>query len=298
MGSFGDRLRKEREQRGISLEDIALTTKIRAGLLQALEEEKFERLPGGIFNKGFVRAYARHLGIDEDQAIADYMAAAGETPARRPVDSPMPGRVEVPEPRIQLVKEEREASSAGFNPRGLLAGLLVLVAVGTAAWLYYHREKRVESSVASSQPGPLVPAAPLPAPTPAPASSAEEPKPAAPAPSAEHAPTTNASEQAALTAATPPTGTFTVRIKAEEECWMQITVDGKMEEITMSAQTEKLVSARRSVVLRAGSVGALDLAFNGKQIPGQGDYGEVKTLAFGPEGLVPAKPAAPSGPAN
>jgi len=68
MGSFGDRLRREREQRGISLEDVALTTKIRAGLLQALEGEKFDRLPGGIFNKGFVRAYARHLGLDEDQA--------------------------------------------------------------------------------------------------------------------------------------------------------------------------------------------------------------------------------------
>ena len=87
MGSFGDRLRKEREQRGISLDDIALATKIRAGLLQALEEEKFERLPGGIFNKGFVRAYARHLGIDEEQAITDYLAASGEMPARRPVEA-------------------------------------------------------------------------------------------------------------------------------------------------------------------------------------------------------------------
>ena len=44
-------------------------------MLRALEEEKFDQLPGGIFNKGFVRAYARHVGLDEDQAIADYMAA-------------------------------------------------------------------------------------------------------------------------------------------------------------------------------------------------------------------------------
>src|ERR1700740_3586750 len=84
MGSFGDRLKKERDQRGITPDDIPLadisrTTKIGTRLLRALEEEKFEQLPGGIFNKGFVRAYARHVGLDEDQAIADYMAALGES---------------------------------------------------------------------------------------------------------------------------------------------------------------------------------------------------------------------------
>src|SRR5215469_8425685 len=77
MGSFGDRLKKEREQRGITLDDISLTTKIGTRLLRALEEEKFEQLPGGIFNKGFVRAYARHVGLDEDQTVADYMSAVG-----------------------------------------------------------------------------------------------------------------------------------------------------------------------------------------------------------------------------
>ena len=77
MGSFGDRLKKEREHRGVTLEDISLNTKIGTRLLRALEDEKFDQLPGGIFNKGFVRAYARHLGLDEDQTLADYLAALG-----------------------------------------------------------------------------------------------------------------------------------------------------------------------------------------------------------------------------
>src|SRR6266481_6432726 len=77
MGTFGDRLKKEREQRGISLDDISLTTKIGTRMLRALEEEKFDQLPGGIFNKGFVRAYARHVGLDEEQAITDYLSALG-----------------------------------------------------------------------------------------------------------------------------------------------------------------------------------------------------------------------------
>src|SRR5580765_3433510 len=88
MGSFGDRLKQQREQKSISLDDISLSTKIGTRMLRALEEEKFEQLPGGIFNKGFVRAYARHVGLDEEQTLADYLEAAGETaPTRLEVTS-------------------------------------------------------------------------------------------------------------------------------------------------------------------------------------------------------------------
>ena len=79
VGSFGERLRREREMRGVSLDDIADATKIGTRLLRALEEEHFELLPGGIFNKGFVRAYAKYLGLNEEEAVADYLEAAGET---------------------------------------------------------------------------------------------------------------------------------------------------------------------------------------------------------------------------
>ena len=64
--------------RGVSLDDIAEATKIGTRLLRALEEEHFELLPGGIFNKGFVRAYAKYLGLNEEEAVADYLEAAGE----------------------------------------------------------------------------------------------------------------------------------------------------------------------------------------------------------------------------
>ena len=66
--------------RGISLDEIVATTKIGRRLLVALEEEQFELLPGGIFNKSYVRAYAKCVGIDEDAAVAEYLQAAHETP--------------------------------------------------------------------------------------------------------------------------------------------------------------------------------------------------------------------------
>ncbi len=79
MGVFGEKLRRQREQRGIELEAISNTTKIGTRMLRALEEEQFDQLPGGVFNKGFVRAYARHVGLDEEEAITDYLAALRES---------------------------------------------------------------------------------------------------------------------------------------------------------------------------------------------------------------------------
>jgi cytoskeletal protein RodZ len=84
LPSFGEKLKLEREKRKISLDQISSTTKIGTRMLQALEEEKFSQLPGGIFNKGFVRAYARVVGLDEDQTVADYLQASGEASPARP----------------------------------------------------------------------------------------------------------------------------------------------------------------------------------------------------------------------
>src|SRR5436309_4512630 len=91
MASFGERIKREREMRGVSLEEIAESTKIGKRNLEALETEDFDKLPGGIFNKGFVRAYAKYLGLDEDQAVTDFLAAenAASTGVRLAVD-PVP----------------------------------------------------------------------------------------------------------------------------------------------------------------------------------------------------------------
>ena len=55
MGKFGDKFRKERERREIKLEDVSNSTKIGSRMLRAIEEERFDQLPGGVFNKGFIR---------------------------------------------------------------------------------------------------------------------------------------------------------------------------------------------------------------------------------------------------
>ncbi len=76
MRPFGKSLIKEREARGVSLEDISRYTKIGVRMLKAIETERFDLLPGGIFNKSYVRQYARYLGLDEEQVASEYLRAA------------------------------------------------------------------------------------------------------------------------------------------------------------------------------------------------------------------------------
>ena len=75
LGSFGDKFRTERERRGFTLDDVSNVTKINSRMLKAIEEEHFDLLPGGVFNKGFVRAYAKHLGFNDEESVGEYLAA-------------------------------------------------------------------------------------------------------------------------------------------------------------------------------------------------------------------------------
>src|SRR5947207_10429038 len=70
--SIGEKLRLARETRGIALRDISEQTRISMRYLEAIETDDYRRLPGGIFNRSFIRAYAKFIGYDEKQAIADY----------------------------------------------------------------------------------------------------------------------------------------------------------------------------------------------------------------------------------
>src|ERR1700746_2378790 len=74
MEDFGGSLRKARARRGISLRQIAASTKISAAALEALERNDISRLPGGIFSRAFVRSYAIEVGLDPEATIAEFVA--------------------------------------------------------------------------------------------------------------------------------------------------------------------------------------------------------------------------------
>jgi cytoskeleton protein RodZ len=210
VGQFGDKFRKAREAKKISLDDASNVTKISARMLQAIEEEKFDLLPGGVFNKGFIRAYAKHLGINDEEAVTEYLGclrraqieaqAAWEppkravAPAKRPFVAPTrrdekarsPAQVEeLPElqmPREEHVRPPRQKYLAG-NDGGISWRLWAVVAVVMAlAFVLWRRHSRADvEDAASRAPAPVtqtVPAAEsASAPTPGPAP-ASEPAPA------------------------------------------------------------------------------------------------------------------------
>jgi cytoskeletal protein RodZ len=70
--SIGEKLRLERETQGIALRDISEQTRISMRYLEAIESDDYRRLPGGIFNRSFIRAYAKFIGFDEQEAIEEY----------------------------------------------------------------------------------------------------------------------------------------------------------------------------------------------------------------------------------
>ena len=313
MGSFGDRLKKQREQRSISLDDISGSTKIGTRMLRALEEEKFDQLPGGIFNKGFVRAYARHVGLDEEQTLSDYLAALGEAQQQAAPAEPAPvARPAAPAERPSApVHDSPEREKTAEIPWGLLALGLLLAALIFATWSYYHRERRGETGTAPPPP-PAVETMPAEAksagttsqiPT-APTDSKGAPTTPIPSrdkPGSESAPVAQAALHGAASQET-VAGAFTVLLKGndtDDECWVSIAVDGLPPvEAILTAPQEKSVQAMREVVVKAGNVGALDAFFNGKKLGRLGDYGMVRTLTFHSDGLQPpppkAVPAAPT----
>jgi cytoskeletal protein RodZ len=81
---FGPRLRRLREERRISLREIAETTKISVSTLEALERDDISRMPGGIFSRAIVRSYAAEVGADVDATVRDFVA-------RFPVESVIVG---------------------------------------------------------------------------------------------------------------------------------------------------------------------------------------------------------------
>ena len=115
---FGEHLKREREMRGVSLEEVSAATRINTRFLEAIENEKWEELPGGAFNRGFIRAIARFLGLDEDGLVAEY---ALETKGAHDV---------------RLAPERPGEIPRNWQPAAF--AIVALLIVVLAGWFVYH----------------------------------------------------------------------------------------------------------------------------------------------------------------
>ena len=227
MGEFGSKFREAREKKELSLDDVSNVTKISSRMLQAIEEEHFEQLPGGVFNKGFIRAYAKHLGLNGDEAVSDYLAClrqaqidshAGwdaeprngrgasqpvsekkkipEAPVAKPVVTPHPPEQVEELPDLQLPradhirrgKKEYLGSPSSGTPWKLIAVAAVVVIAGI---FFGMRHSRASRSTVVTTSAPPVTASAASAPIPSTSTpSASNPASLSPAPAANPVPAT------------------------------------------------------------------------------------------------------------
>jgi cytoskeletal protein RodZ len=114
---FGEHLKREREMRGVSLNEISAATRISTRFLEAIENDRWNELPGGAFNRGFIRSIARFLGLDEDSLVAEYaLDTSGNTDLRQ---------------AAQFVE-------AGRNWRPVVVAAAMLLALLAAGLLVHH----------------------------------------------------------------------------------------------------------------------------------------------------------------
>ena len=295
MTGFGDKLRREREMRGVSLEEISESTKIGTRSLRALEEGDFDKLPGGIFNKGFVRAYSRFLGLDEEQTVADFDTALKEHRLAS-------GHVE----EVPIEDEPEPASSQGL----VLIAIVVVLIAAVAFGAYRLRVRRSQFDSASDQSkignAPIAAttdAAPAISPSPQESTAKAAANPTSPsaeikatnseasksspnssgtAKSVEGSAARTESSEASSNASPP----IRLEVFAKEQSWLSVSADGKsLGQQLLEAQETRTIRAQKEVRLRVGNVGGVEVSFNGKPVNIDGEPKQVKELTFTPDGL-------------
>lgn len=286
MGSFGERMQREREMRGITLEQISESTKISSRCLRALEKEEFDLLPGGIFNKGFVRAYARHLGIDEEQAVADFVAACGGEK-----EQPLP------DPAVPRAVALGQSAHEHANWRAFALIAVLLATAVAAAWklgpVTFYAVSESLTAHLKHKPS----SRPRTTPQPAPETATEAPVAPGPAVQKKAVAQAKAVTVAVSTPAAPPdvatappsasvSASFDVRIRATQDAWVQIVADGKLlSEGVLVASAEKHIRASKEVTIKTGNAAAVEVSFNGQPLPSLGAANTMATVTLTAEGV-------------
>lgn len=276
MTSFGASLRRERELRGVSLQEIAASTKIGVRMLQAIEDDRFDKLPQGLFVRGFVREYARFLALDEHKILTElgFHASQAPTPAA-------------------IANEPGQRISSRLAAR-LANGSLVALVLGIVAVLILSPDFTRKPPVAV-----VLPAVDAPAPRPGSAN----PTSATDAPGTQVAPNGETSLSGAMVNAATSVlpQPLQLTLTATEDCWIGLDVGGDRVENRVLKKGESFsITARQNALLAVGNAGALLIAIDSGPARPLGNRGEVKrNIPLSPEGIgalsagtetVPPKP--------
>jgi cytoskeletal protein RodZ len=150
MSSLGEKLRQAREARGVSISEIAEQTRISSHYLEAIESDDYRTLPGGIFNKGFVKSYAKYVGVDEQEALQDYAKLVNEQSINQPE----------PEMRVHRPEVLTDSSRGSMLPTLIFAAVILgLMTWGILSAVTWWTEQQKTQVVANTKPANVSPLA-------------------------------------------------------------------------------------------------------------------------------------------
>ncbi len=289
MASLGQKLKEERLRRGLDLRAVAEELRIGSRYLEAIEAEDWKQLPGGFFNRSFVRQYGQALGLDAAKVEEEYnaivrpesvdletLSAAYDPKARKEAEK-----------KLISVEPLRTSSGGFFDSRtGLAAAaLVVLVAGGGGLSLLIDRlnaPSEVRQQNSANAPAPVVPA---------------------PAAAKEAATATVAAQMAAGTLTPVVTedasGKLTLNIEATEQTWIEVTADGKRIFMgVLEPGDTKSISTLERAKMVVGNAGGIAVRKGGQDIGPIGPRGQVRTVNITPDSVEIVEPRKPAPPAT
>ncbi len=227
----------------MTIKQIAENTHIGTPFLQAIESDNYESLPGGIFNRAFVRKFASQVGFDQEQAVKLYdeqlLEMGGE-----PVKASYLG-----------LGDEMEARSSSGN--GLLLALIAVIVLGAILYAAYL-------AFSPSSPSRMLPD---------PNAATQLPSPATATPIPAGTPNTTVSPEASASPTVSPTpkaiaGELRIKVTADtSDCWMNLRPDSaKTEQVTLKqGETREFTVDEKLTFIRVGNLPALNVSINGKR---------------------------------
>ncbi len=277
MPTLGEELRRKREERNIDLNDIAESTKIGIRFLKAIEADNYAILPGGIFTRSFIRAFAKRVGMNEDEAMDMYVQQVAPPPViEQPAESQPKSRKSSKQPPsiiqsyennapVPRKKSSKSAPETNWSSVFIIIGILIVVGIIIAALVRQINKNQAAQVVIAETP------------------KVEQPQ--TDPPQNQTASTQNANQQPATQTEQPQPpaiasgDSLKVRIEAKDnDIWVQFQADeAKPAQVILKpGEGQDIPPALSAVKIKYGNKQSLKLIINNKEANIPADLPEWK----------------------
>jgi cytoskeleton protein RodZ len=251
---IGQTIRGAREQRGVSIEQLSQTTKISTTILRALEAEELDRIPGGVFTRGFIRSCAGELGLDPQTTVALFVAQHGSAAASRAGDESQPnGHADARE------VDEVANDAPLLSERSNVLAQMIVIAIIVASVGYLSMHNRPDAALSASTPAAVA---------------------------RETAVGTSGTLDPPDVRPLRATPELKIELEAIGPCWISATADGAPAVARLlDAGDSQPIAAHDEIRLRVGDPASVSFTLNGVAGRSLGNSGQAVSVRITPQNL-------------